>query len=112
MIEVPFPPAILSGHNTGNHFKKAPVVKKFRQWAHFATLEANPSVPEHGDIPIRFTFYPPDNRGDRTNYPNRIKPIIDGVADALMVNDKRFLPSYVFMSPEKPGKVIIEIGHD
>lgn len=109
MIEVPFPPAILSGHNTGHHWKKAPVVKQYRELAKLATLEANPTVPEEGDIPIRFTFYAPDNRGDRTNYPNRIKPIIDGVADALGVNDKRFLPSYHFMPNEKPGKVVIEL---
>lgn len=109
MIILPFPPASLSGHNTGHWHAKSAVVAKHRLWAFHATLEANPSVPDEGDIPIRFRFVPPDRRGDRTNFPNRLKPAIDGIAQALRVNDKRFLPSYEFADPEKPGRVEVEL---
>ncbi len=109
-IVLPFPPSSLSGHNEGHWSGKSGTVQKHRKWAHFATLDENPIVPVVGDIPITISFYPPDNRGDRVNYPNRMKPYIDGIADALGVNDKRFLPSYEFYPPEKPGRVEVTIG--
>jgi hypothetical protein len=43
------------------------------------------------------------------NFPNRMKPYWDGIADGLKVNDSRFLPSYHFAEPCKPGKVVVEI---
>jgi len=115
IITLPFPPASLSGHNSGHWRDSSKVVAKYRYDAHRL---AEAAMQEHGwvappkweDIPIRFTFVPPDNRGDRTNFPIRIKAGIDGVALGLGVNDKRFLPSYVFLPPAKPGCVIVEIG--
>lgn len=110
MMVLPFPPSSLSGHHNSHWRNVRPVTNKHRTWAHLATLEVNPSVPETGDIPITFHFYPPDNRGDRTNYPNRLKAYIDGIADGLGVNDRRFLPSYEFHAPEKPGRVEVCFG--
>lgn len=109
-IELIWPPALLSGHNTGSHWTKASVVKQHREWAWKATLAAKGSVPAQGDIPISFTFHPPDRRGDRTNFANRLKPAIDGIAQALKVNDSRFLPSYRFGVVIPKGKVVVTIG--
>jgi hypothetical protein len=110
LVELPFPPASLSGHNNGHWHSKSSIVAKHRKWAAMATIAADATVPETGDIPISLTFYPPDNRGDRCNFPNRAKPIFDGIADALKINDKRFLPSYHFGLPEKVGRVVVRIG--
>jgi len=44
------------------------------------------------------------------NFPNRCKPIFDGIADALGVNDSRFVPHYHFCDPTKPGRIEIRIG--
>jgi hypothetical protein len=110
LIELPFPPASLSGHNNGHWRAKSAIVAKHREWAKNATLAAKPCVPREGDIRVVVTFYPPDRRGDRTNYPNRCKPIFDGIADALKVNDKRFLPSFHFAEPVKNARVVIAIG--
>jgi crossover junction endodeoxyribonuclease RusA len=63
-----------------------------------------------GDISTHVHFIPPDNRGDRWNYVNRCKGIFDGIADALGVNDRRFLPSISYDKPRKPGMVIVTIG--
>jgi hypothetical protein len=52
-----------------------------------------PITHTEGDIRVSVTFYPPNKRGDRVNFPNRMKPYWDGIADALKVNDSRFLPS-------------------
>jgi crossover junction endodeoxyribonuclease RusA len=114
MIELPFPPATLSGHNTGHWRAKSGIVAKHREWARNAVMAVVPGISAStltaADIRVSVTFYPPDRRGDRTNYPNRMKPYFDGIADALCVNDRRFLPSYHFAEPCKPGKVVVVIG--
>lgn len=109
MIELPFPPASLSGHNTGHWRSKSGIVAKHREWARRATLAASPRVSTTGDVRISVTFYPPNRRGDRINFPNRMKPYFDGIADALKVNDSRFVPVYHFAEPVKSPRVVIGI---
>jgi hypothetical protein len=111
VIELPFPPSSLSGHAKGHWRKIAPIVAKHREWARLATLAAGVAgIPATGDIPVSFMFYPPDRRSDRTNFPNRLKAYIDGIADALGVNDRRFLPSYHFAEPVKNPRVVVTVG--
>lgn len=113
LIILPFPPASLAGHNTGQWFDKSKVVATYRAEAFHITKQEKRKqgfeVPAEGDIAIAFLFVPPDNRGDRVNFPNRLKPQIDGIAEALGVNDKRFLPSYHYAKPGKPGRVQIQL---
>jgi crossover junction endodeoxyribonuclease RusA len=109
VIELPFPPAILSGHNTGHWREKASIVAKHRDWAKKATWAAGIRVPETGDIRLIVTFYPQNKRGDRVNYPTRCKPYFDGIADALQTNDSRFVPTYHFAEPVRQGKVVIVV---
>lgn len=115
-IELPFPPASLSGHNKGHWHAKSGVVSKHRDRACEATKAAGAVVPEKGDISVTAVFYPPDRRGDRLNFPVRMKALWDGIADGLSancgfrVNDSRFVPAYFFGPPEKPGKVVVVIG--
>lgn len=106
---LPFPPSSLSGHAKGHWRAKSGPTAKHRDWACKQTRAAKPVVPDEGDIVIRVRFVPPDRRGDRTNYPNRMKPYFDGIADALGVNDRRFLPIFEFAEPAKPGWVLITL---
>lgn len=85
-------------------------MRKWRAWAFAAAKEAKVQAPVDGDIVVRVRFVPPDRRGDRTNYPNRCKPVFDGIADALRVNDRRFLPMFEFCEPERPGRLEITIS--
>jgi crossover junction endodeoxyribonuclease RusA len=110
VIVLPFPSSKLSGHNNAHHWVTRPVTNQHREWAKNATLSAKPSVASEGDIGLHVHFIPPDRRGDRTNYWNRCKAYFDGIAEALKINDARFLPSMSFGRPEKPGRVEIEIG--
>lgn len=81
---------------------------KHREWARNAALSAGAcNFARTGDIRVIATFYPPSRRGDRVNFPNRMKPYWDGIADALKVNDSRFLPSFVFGEPVKGGQVVV-----
>jgi hypothetical protein len=114
LIELPFPSSRLSGHHNAHWRLLQPVKKAHREWALRATLavrnHVQVSLGDNSDIPVSVTFYPPDKRGDRTNYPNRMKPYWDGVADALCINDRRFLPSYHYAEPTKNARVVIRIG--
>lgn len=110
LIVLPFPPASLSGHAEGHWRDKSGPTAKHRAWARQATQAVVVRVPATGDIPIHVRFVPPDNRSDRVNFPVRMKAYFDGIADALKVNDARFLPSYEFAAPEKPGRVEITVG--
>lgn len=109
-FELPFPPSELSGHNTGHWISKSPIVAKHRLWAKQIAKAARCVVPATGDILVKVEFYPPDNRSDRCNFANRMKPYFDGIADALGVNDNRFLPAYEFHAPIKGGKVLVTVA--
>ena len=111
MIVLPFPASSLSGHAKGNgQWKKIADTKEHREWARRAALAAKLRVSWEGDILVRVLFVPADRRGDRINFPNRMKPYFDGIADALGVNDSRFVPAYEFGEPQKPGKVLVEVS--
>lgn len=110
MIELPWPPEELSGHLNKHWRVVQPIKKRHREWARLAALAAAPVIPATGDIRVSATFYPPDRRTDRVNMPNRLKPYWDGIADALKVNDRRFLPSYHFAEPVENARVVITVG--
>ena len=55
-----------------------------------------------GDLMLRMTFVPPDNRKrDRDNLIARMKAGIDGLAEALGIDDARF--TTICASMRKPG---------
>lgn len=61
-------------------------------------------------IAVAIRFYPPDRRHrDDDNMIGAFKAARDGIADALGVNDRRFRPVYYFETPEKPGRVEVEL---
>lgn len=106
-----WPSSSLSGHAKGHWRAKANTTADHREWAHKATLAAAIGpIPDKGDIRLVITFYPPNRRGDRTNFPIRIKAALDGIAQALKVNDSRFLPTYHFRDPVPNGKVVVSIA--
>src|SRR3546814_7129587 len=89
--------------------KRAKANKAMRKAAYYLTLGANVKAPENGDIRVVLTFYPPDRRqSDRDNLLSNCKAYLDGIADALGVNDSRFVPS-IRMADETGGYVVAEI---
>lgn len=111
LLVLPWPSSKLSGHNTGHWKAKSDLIASARRFAHVEARKAfkGYTLPD-GDIASVVTFYPPDKRSDRLNYPNRMKPSFDGIATGLKVNDKRFLiPEYRCMEPCKNPHVLVEI---
>ena len=118
-LSLPFPSAELSGHAKGHWRSHSTPTADHRYAAYLLTLEAaGTSLDEvraafagKGDIRIHVRFVPPDHRGDRWNFPHRAKAQADGIADALQVNDKRFLPTFEFAAPEKANpRVEVTLG--
>jgi crossover junction endodeoxyribonuclease RusA len=109
-VTLPWPPKELSPNSSLHWAKKAKKKKEYRTACWALALEAKLIAPDgEGKIPIEITFYPPDKRHrDADNMVASIKSGLDGLADALKVNDKRFLPSFHFKE-EVAGMVKIEI---
>lgn len=114
-VKLPFPDTRLNPNSSkGRHWAATSDLRKqARTMARLLTMvEMDPAVVFVGDIPLTVTFVSPDRRHrDRDNLLAASKPMLDGVADALGIDDRRFEPitiSRVF--GEKPGAVLITIG--
>jgi len=121
VIVLPWPDRRLSPNARVNWRAKAAPKKKARADAALATYAAldrglrDVRAEMAGDDPIPLTirFYPPDaRRRDRDNAQASLKHALDGIADALAVDDYRFRPMYEFADPVAPGRVEVELGHE
>ena len=97
MIEVVlgWPPSDLSPNARLHWAKLARAKKQYRQACLSVTKEQLKKYPKYNDLPevlvLEMTFIPPDRRSyDRDNLVARMKSGIDGLSDALRINDKRF----------------------
>ena len=109
IINLPWPPKELNPNSTLHWAKKAKYKKMYREMCWVLTLESKIKVDTLGKIPITITFYPPDKRHrDADNMVASIKAGLDGVADALKINDRQFLPTFIF-SEEVKGMVKIDL---
>lgn len=112
MISLAWPPAVLRGHAKGrSHWPRSNATASCRRAAHGATMAATlPAIPAEGDIALTVELTPPNNRGDRQNSEAACKAYLDGIADGLKVNDKRFSVTWVHKPAAKPGSVVVTIG--
>ena len=116
-VVLPWPDKALNP-NARKHFRAvAPIKAKARNNAFKTTLASIPTLTRwaiaKGDdrIELQVRFYPPDNRHrDDDNMIASCKAGLDGIADGLKVNDRRFRATYHFGDPEKPGRVEVVIG--
>ena len=68
----------------------------------------------HGNapIPVTVTFLPPDKRPrDLDGLLSQSKAYLDGVADSLGVNDRRFRPSLQLGAVVKGGRVVVDVAY-
>lgn len=108
-IILPWPSRKLSPNARVHWRVKHTESKKARQVAFWLTKEAK-IRPEPGLIPMRITFFPPDNRRrDDDNAIASFKAYRDGIAEAWGLDDHLFKPSYHFADPIKGGRVSVEI---
>ena len=108
-VVLPWPHKSLSPNARVHHLAKGREVKKHRQWARWAT-PARLHV-EAERLSVAVTFNPPDERRrDRDNLMASVKSFLDGIADALGIDDSRFdLQAPVIGPVVKNGRVVVEV---
>lgn len=116
MIELGWPhKALWPNFRSRTHWAKTRALKAARAEAFYAAKAARVGIVA-GDVPItvQATFCPPDRRvRDYDNCASTLKPFLDGIADALDVNDSFFRPLPIIVGePTKGGKLSITVGHD
>lgn len=90
-VTFPWPPRELSPNRRCHWARKAKAAKAYRLDCFYLAKEARVKAPAEGPISLRIEFVPPDRRGrDLDNMLASIKSGLDGLAEALGVNDKRF----------------------
>lgn len=109
---LPFPVKILWPNGRGHWAEKARAVKSARQAAWAAALAAGvKSLPLGHPFDIAITVHPKTrNPIDRDNCVSAAKSYLDGLADALGVDDRTFnTPSIAFAEPVKGGLMALTI---
>jgi len=111
-IELPwFDSTLTPNGSQGNWRKKAAAKKKQRAESCLITKTTIQNKPRGETLEIKLTYHPPDRRRrDLDNCLAATKGALDGVADALGVDDRNFRPITVdFGDVCKGGKIILEI---
>jgi hypothetical protein len=117
-LELPWPDKALSPNARTHWTRRAAAVKKARRLAYLTMLEAaNHRAQETiegyaGRIHLWITFHPKTRRlPDDDNCLSMFKAYRDGIADALGIDDKRFV-SHPFVSdkPMTGGLVVVRLS--
>ena len=91
MIVFPWPPKDLSPNARVYWARKAKAAKSYRRTCFYLAKQAKVTAPKEGPINLHIEFVPPDRRPrDLDNMLASTKNLLDGLAQALGVNDKRF----------------------
>jgi crossover junction endodeoxyribonuclease RusA len=108
-ISLPWPPKDLSPNARVHWSKKSKSAKAYRKACWALVKEAGLTAPKEGPIHLWLDFYPPCNRKrDDDNLVAIFKSGRDGIADALGVDDNRFI-CHPFLRDELGGFVKFRI---
>ena len=109
-IILPWPPKELSPNARLHWAEKAKLVKIWRKVGWTETNISGVKITGTGMIDLHITFNPPDKRRrDMDNMLSSAKSLLDGVADALGVNDGRFQLHLLVGEVVKKGRIVIDI---
>ena len=111
MIAISYPHKALWPNGRGHWAVKAREAKKLRQEAAWAAKAAGVRI-GNSPIPLHITVHPKRTgpAPDRDNIIAAAKHAIDGIADALAINDRHFAAPTVSISEERTGRFVITVG--
>ena len=110
-LTLPWPDKVLSPNGRYHWATKAKAAKSYRKLCWALALDAHIHVVWEGPIDVYLTFRPPSNRHfDQDGLISRMKSGLDGLSDALKVNDSRFRIKPVMGTPKPPGSVWVSIA--
>jgi len=115
-VRLPWPEKELSPNARLHWSRKGKAVRQYRDtcyWQSVSQLGANPAVPA-GPLALTLEFAAPNRRSyDRDNLLARMKAGLDGFADALGIDDRRFATLVVrTVAPSPGGFVFITVEAD
>lgn len=106
---LPWPPKVLSPNARSHWRKKSAAAKSYRLQCRILTLQQRLVAPE-GRVMLQLEFCPPDRRRrDDDNCLASFKNGRDGVADALGIDDARFVTTIRMGEPCEGGAVLVRI---
>ena len=110
-IVLPYPDKSLWPNGRAHWAVKAREAKKLRTAAAWATKAANPSF-GNGPFALHITCFPKRTgpAPDADNIIAASKAALDGIADALGVNDRHFAAPTVSISEQRTGQFSITVG--
>lgn len=110
-IVLPWPPRELSPNARVHWSVRAAKAKRYRADCSLLARVANIQAPE-GQILLSLEFVPPDRRArDDDNLIAAFKAGRDGIADALGIDDKRFVTQFrMSTDTTKGGEVRVSVG--
>lgn len=110
-ITLPFPSRFLSPNARVHWTKKSGEAKRHRKAAWALTLAAlKGDKPDWKAVKMTLAFHPPNRHHyDADNLLARSKSQIDGIADALGMDDNKFSFAFSVGEPIKGGAVIVTI---
>lgn len=112
-VELPYPPNVLSPNNRSHWAKRLKVKQKYKSDCHLLTKAAGAyQFDGIGKIPTEIVFYRSSLRhADVDNALASCKSGLDGMCEALGINDKRLSPITTWISDEtyKGGKVVVTL---
>ena len=112
-VRLPWPDPGLSPNARLHYMAAARLKAAAKRDACYLTLAA---MPRGGrtfatPLPMRWTFCPPDRRHrDRDNIIASCKAAADGIAQAIGMDDRHFVPTYHMGEPVRGGVVIVTFG--
>ena len=111
MIVVAWPHKSLWPNGRAHWAIKAREAKKLRKEAAWATKAASVRIGD-SPIPIHITAHPKRTgpAPDKDNISAAGKHAIDGIADALGINDRHFAAPTVSISEERTGRFVFTVG--
>lgn len=99
-----WPPKELSPNARLHWAQLARAKKKYREACWATTLEQQPGPVPSGQLVLELEFFPPNRRThDRDNLTARMKAGLDGMADALKIDDSRFSTVVVKVATDTIG---------
>lgn len=111
IISVPWPHPDLSPNARKNRFALARRRKAYRTGCAWEAVSAGAKKLTADYLHVTITFYPPDRRHrDRDNMIAALKSGQDGIADAIGVDDSRWVPTYAVGEPVARGRVVFDFG--
>lgn len=113
-FDLPWPAQALHPNARPGHWGPVARARRDQRQAAFyiarGSLPVNFRAPE-GRIDVGIDFLPPDRRRrDVDGMLASLKSGLDGIADAMRVDDSRFRITFALTEPTKGGKVRITVG--